>query len=106
MAPIVTNGESFFLNPVGAPPWLDWKSVLAEFNARESAAQVASKRYVEAGLQEPENDQKTRPPGSTNAEYDLVDVVVSRCRCGSTNRTQYDKKTEVTGCGAEPVTGK
>ncbi len=42
-----------FLNPAGAPGWLDWQSVLAEFSPRESAARVAYKRYVEAGLELP-----------------------------------------------------
>ena len=47
------SSHRFFLNPTGSPTWLDWKSVLAEFSARESAARVAYKRYVDAGLQDP-----------------------------------------------------
>ena len=43
----------FFLNPANAPAWLDWQTVLAEFSSRESAARVAYKRYVEAGLEHP-----------------------------------------------------
>jgi hypothetical protein len=40
----------FFLNPVDAPEWLDWRTVLCEFSGTESAARIAYRRYVEAAL--------------------------------------------------------
>jgi REP-associated tyrosine transposase len=43
----------FFLNPHGAPLWLDWRAVFAEFSQKESAARIAYKRFVEAGLPQP-----------------------------------------------------
>jgi hypothetical protein len=46
----------YYLNPHRAPPWLDWKTVLAEISLQESAARVAYKRFVEAGVkQSPDN---------------------------------------------------
>jgi REP element-mobilizing transposase RayT len=43
----------FYLDPRGAPDWLDWRTTLAQFGARESAARMAYKRFVEAGLTNP-----------------------------------------------------
>ncbi len=43
----------FFLNPSGSPAWLDWRTVFAEFSQQESAARVAYKRFVEAGIEQP-----------------------------------------------------
>ena len=43
----------YFLNPHGAPPWLDWRTVFAEFSQKESAARIAYKRFVEAGIEKP-----------------------------------------------------
>lgn len=42
-----------YLDPHGAPEWLDWPTVLAERSLREGAARIAYKRFVEAGLSEP-----------------------------------------------------
>lgn len=44
------SSYGYFLNPNGAPVWLDWRSVLNEFGPQESASRVAYKRFVEAGL--------------------------------------------------------
>ncbi|MBC7816439.1 MAG: transposase, partial [Planctomycetaceae bacterium] len=41
-----------YLDPRGAPEWLDWPTVLAERNLREAAARIAYNRFVEAGLNE------------------------------------------------------
>ena len=41
-----------YLDPRGAPEWLDWPTVLAERSHREAAARIAYKRFVEAGLGE------------------------------------------------------
>ncbi|HUG71206.1 MAG TPA: helix-turn-helix domain-containing protein [Pirellulaceae bacterium] len=43
----------YFLNPRGAPDWLDWRTVLAELGRTEAAARVAYKRFVEAGMNSP-----------------------------------------------------
>lgn len=43
----------YYLNPRGAPAWLDWRTVLAEFGGTESAARLAYKRFVEAGVAQP-----------------------------------------------------
>jgi REP element-mobilizing transposase RayT len=40
----------FYLNPRGAPAWLDWQTVLAELGRTEAAARVGYKRFVEAGM--------------------------------------------------------
>jgi len=40
----------YYLSPRGAPHWLDWAAVLSEFGLRESAARVAYKRFVDAGI--------------------------------------------------------
>ena len=42
-----------YLNPHGAPDWLDWRTVLAEFGGTEAAARLAYKRFVDAGLDRP-----------------------------------------------------
>lgn len=39
-----------YLDPRGAPEWLDWPTVLAERSHREGAARIAYKRFVDAGL--------------------------------------------------------
>ena len=39
-----------YLDPRGAPEWLDWPTVLAERSHREAVARIAYKRFVEAGL--------------------------------------------------------
>ena len=41
-----------YLDPRGAPEWLDWPTVLAERSRHEAAARIAYQRYVEAGLNE------------------------------------------------------
>ena len=43
----------YYLNPRGAPSWLDWQTVLGEFSSRESSSRVAYKRFVEAGIECP-----------------------------------------------------
>jgi putative transposase len=43
----------YYLNPHGAPEWLDWQTVLSELGRKEAAARVAYKRFVEAGLNSP-----------------------------------------------------
>lgn len=43
----------FFLNPNLAPAWLDWRTVFCEFGGSESAARIAYRKYVNAGLMEP-----------------------------------------------------
>lgn len=40
----------FYLDPRGAPVWLDWRTVLAQVGGTEAAARVAYRRFVEAGL--------------------------------------------------------
>ncbi len=40
----------FFLNPDGAPSWLDWRTVLCEHGGTEAAARIAYRRFVEAGI--------------------------------------------------------
>ena len=52
-----------YLNPHGAPDWLDWRTVLAEIASRESAARLAYKRFVEAGIEHP-------PPNPLDAAID------------------------------------
>ena len=39
-----------YLDPRGAPQWLDWPTVLAERSLNEGAARIAYKRFVDAGL--------------------------------------------------------
>lgn len=41
----------YYLDPRGAPPWLDWQTILAEISQREGAARIAYRRFVEAGVQ-------------------------------------------------------
>jgi REP element-mobilizing transposase RayT len=43
----------YYLNPHGSPGWLDCGSVLSQFALRESAARLAYKRFVDAGVVEP-----------------------------------------------------
>ncbi len=43
----------YFLDPTGAPQWLDWRTVLSEFAGTEAAARVAYRRYVLQGLGQP-----------------------------------------------------
>ena len=40
----------YYLNPRDVPDWLDWTAVLAQLARRESAARVAYKRFVDAGM--------------------------------------------------------
>ena len=40
----------YYLDPHGAPTWLDWRTILGELSARESAARIAYRRFVEASL--------------------------------------------------------
>jgi putative transposase len=42
----------FFVDPRGAPDWLDWRTVLCEFGGEEAAARHAYCRHVETGLKE------------------------------------------------------
>lgn len=46
----------YYLDPAGAPSWLDWRSVLAEFAGTEAAARTAYRRFVEAGIRERGSD--------------------------------------------------
>ena len=39
----------YYLNPNGAPGWLDWRTVLGEVSSREGAARIAYRRFVEEG---------------------------------------------------------
>ena len=41
-----------FMDPQDAPSWLAWRTVFCEFGGSESAARIAYRRYVEAGLTE------------------------------------------------------
>ena len=43
----------YYLDPQGAPRWLDWRTILSEISTRESAARIAYRRFVEAGLGTP-----------------------------------------------------
>ena len=43
----------YYLNPHGAPGWLDWQTVMAEIGRTESAARVAYRRFVESGIKQP-----------------------------------------------------
>ncbi len=40
----------YYLNPRGAPAWLDWQTTLAEISQREAAARIQYRRFVEAGV--------------------------------------------------------
>ena len=40
----------YCLNPNGAPAWLDWRTILGEVSAREGAARIAYRRFVEEGV--------------------------------------------------------
>ncbi|MCY2991414.1 MAG: transposase [Planctomycetota bacterium] len=42
-----------YLNPDHAPPWLDWRTVLAEFGGTESQGRLAYKRFIESGIARP-----------------------------------------------------
>lgn len=46
----------FYLNPRGAPDWLDWGTVLGEFGGTEAAARIAYRRFVVAGVTNPPPD--------------------------------------------------
>ncbi len=46
-------GYRYYLDPHGAPPWLDRQTILGEISTRESAARVAYRRFVEASLNTP-----------------------------------------------------
>ena len=43
----------YYLDPHGAPSWLDWRTILSEISMRESAARIAYRRFVEGGLSTP-----------------------------------------------------
>jgi putative transposase len=43
----------YFLDPQGAPEWLDWRTVLCDFTGTEAAARVAYRRFVVQGLEQP-----------------------------------------------------
>jgi hypothetical protein len=49
----VWSSYRHYLNPRGAPDWLDWPTVLAEPSQNEAAARVAYKRFIDAGLDRP-----------------------------------------------------
>lgn len=49
----VWSSYRYYLNPRGAPGWLDCTSVLAQFALRQSAARLAYKRFVDAGVVKP-----------------------------------------------------
>ena len=49
----VCGSYRHYMNPRGAPAWLDWPTVLAERSQNEAAARVAYKRFVDAGLATP-----------------------------------------------------
>ena len=40
----------YYLDPRGAPKWLDWQTILAEISQREAAARIQYRRFVEAGV--------------------------------------------------------
>ena len=42
-----------YLDPNGAPPWLDWRTILAEISQREAAARIAYRRFIEEGITGP-----------------------------------------------------
>lgn len=71
------SSHSAYLNPRYAPGWLDYRSVLAEFAARESAARVAYKRFVDSGVRQP-------PSNPLDAAVDGwilgSEAFVARCR--------------------------
>lgn len=46
--------------------------------------------------------KKGRPVGAKTADRDAVDVVETRCRCGSTARAPYDNSRTVEGEGVAP----
>ncbi len=46
----------FYLDPRGAPDWLDWRTVLAQMGGTEAAARIAYRRFVQAGLANPPAD--------------------------------------------------
>ena len=39
----------YYLNPDGAPAWLDWQTILRELSTREGAARIAYRRFVMEG---------------------------------------------------------
>jgi REP element-mobilizing transposase RayT len=43
----------WYLNPRGAPAWLDWNTVLSEIGGTEAAARLGYKRFVDAALRQP-----------------------------------------------------
>jgi hypothetical protein len=47
------SSYGYYLDPKGAPPWLDWRTVLADFAGTEAAARLAYCRYVQAGIRNP-----------------------------------------------------
>lgn len=49
----VWSSYQFYLNPQGAPAWLDWQTVLAEIGGTEAAARIAYRRFVEAAIATP-----------------------------------------------------
>ncbi len=43
----------YYLDPRGAPPWLDWQTILSEISLREAAARVAYRRFIAEGASAP-----------------------------------------------------
>ena len=43
----------YYLDPHGAPAWLDWRTILGEISQREGAARIAYRQFVEADLSRP-----------------------------------------------------
>ncbi|MBM4075124.1 MAG: hypothetical protein FJ267_05725, partial [Planctomycetes bacterium] len=46
----------YYLDPLGAPTWLDWHTILAELCQREGAARIAYRRFVESGMRAPQKN--------------------------------------------------
>jgi REP element-mobilizing transposase RayT len=49
----VWSSYRYYLNSAGAPRWLDWATVLAEFAGTEAGARLAYRRFVLAGIAKP-----------------------------------------------------
>ena len=52
-ADYIWSSYRFYLDPAGAPGWLDWQSVVAELGQNIESARLAYRRLVESGMSNP-----------------------------------------------------
>jgi len=64
----------FYLNPRRGPAWLDWKTILTEIGGTLSAARLAYRRFIEAGVSNPpENPFDQTVDGQALGSAEFID---------------------------------